>query len=833
MKRIICLLILVSSAVVLRAQNGNEPRAFTISYISVEKCEYCNEEVIKTQCGLIPNSQIYIPGPDIADAIKKLWKQGLYSNVEIFVDELSATEVALTIKVEARPIVGSVFGKGLKKSHSDDIEAKLYFLKAKVYTAEKKLEAERVIRNFYIEKGYNDAVVTSDTSEMKNNSGLAGNRVDFVYTVAKGSKIKIHKIKIDGNQEFSDQRLKRKLKELKEKRWYRVWAKSKFSKKDMETAKTNLVAFYNTNGYRDAVVEFDTTYAYDEKTIDVELKVYEGNQYYIRNISWVGNLKYRTDSLQSILGIEKGDVYNRDLLMNRISGDFTGRDVSSLYLDDGYLFFNVDPVEVRVVGDSVDLEMRIFEGPQAIIRNVWVEGNDKTSDFVILRELRTLPGNKFSRQDLIRSQRDILYLNYFNQETLQVIPIPDPVNGTVDLKYIVEEKPSDQLQVQGGWGGRVRDVNGNVVGGGFVGTIQVGFNNFSTRKIFQRGGWKPVPAGDGQKLNLSVQMNGSGWQQYSISFLEPWLGGKKPNSLGVSLYYTLNKSVASDFRMSTTGGSIDFGTRMKWPDDFFKSYTSFNYKYYAIENGSRAFAFLGFDDGFINIFSLKQSIARVSIDAPLFPRSGSDISFSVEATPPFSLFSNKDYSTIDNADKFNLLEFHKWKFSATWYHQITKNLILRPRAFFGYLGNYNKDYGIPPFERFFMGGSGLNGFSFYGWEYMPLRGYPDQSVGPKDETGNATGGNIFTKFTLEMRYPIMLNGPVSLWTVAFAEAGNTWLGFKEFDPFTLKRSAGVGVRVMVPMVGLMGVDAGYGFDKPAPIGGGTKWQLTMVLGQEF
>lgn len=827
MKRILSIILLCLSAAVLRAQNDAEPRAFTLESISVEPCEYCNEDQIKIQSGLVVGSQIYVPGPDISEAVRKLWKMGFYSNVELFVNEISSTKINISIRVEMRPRVSAFDPKGIKKSHADDLEDKLSFLKGRIYTEEKAREAQRTIKNYFIEKGYNNVKVSTDTNAIGNNL------VDFLYAVDKGSKIKIHQIKIDGNQEFSDQRLKRKLKELKEKKFYRFWARSKFSKKALETAKDNLIDWYNTNGYRDAVVEFDTTYGFDEKTIDVELRVYEGNQYYIRNISWVGNLKYKADSLQLILGIEKGDVYNRDLLMRRIQGDMTGRDVSSLYLDDGYLFFNVEPVEVRVVGDSIDLEMRIFEGPQAIIRNVYIEGNDKTSDFVILRELRTLPGNKFSRSDLMRSQREILYLNYFNQENLQVIPIPDPVNGTVDLKYIVEEKPSDQLQVQGGWGGRVRDVNGNVVGGGFVGTVQVGFNNFSTRKIFQRGGWRPVPSGDGQKLNLAVQMNGTGWQQYSISFLEPWLGGKKPNSLGASIYYTINKSVTTDFRMSTAGGSLDFGTRMKFPDDFFRSFTSLNYKYYTIQNGSRAFGFLGFDDGFINILSLRQTISRTSIDAPLFPRSGSDVSFSIEATPPYSLFNGKDYSTMENADKFNLLEFHKWKFNATWYYQIAKNLVLRPRVFFGYLGSYNRDYGIPPFERFFMGGSGLNGFSFYGWEYMPLRGYPDQSVGPADENGNAVGGNIFTKFTLELRYPIALNGPVSIWMVGFAEAGNTWLGFKEFDPFTLKRTAGAGIRVNVPMVGLMGVDAGYGFDgafrNTRPHG----WQLTMVLGQEF
>jgi outer membrane protein insertion porin family len=421
---------------------------------------------------------------------------------------------------------------------------------------------------------------------------------------------------------------------------------------------------------------------------------------------------------------------------------------------------------------------------------------------------------------------------------MQVIPMPDPVKGTVDIKYIVEEKPSDQLQVQGGYGGRIRDVNGNTIGGGLVATLQLGFNNFSTRRFFDKKAWSPIPSGDGQKLNIAVQLNGMNWQNYSISFLEPWLGGKKPNSLGASVFYTINQSPSTGFKMKTVGGGIDYSMRLKWPDDFFRAFTSINYKYYDINNGSSAFATFGFGDAFINIFSGRLALDRTSIDAPIYPRSGSTFNFSVEGTPPYSLFKKDvNYAEIDQAEKFKFLEYHKWRFSSTWYFQIAKNLVIKPKIQYGFLGSYNSDYGISPFERFYLGGSGLGTFNFYGWEYVGLRGYPDNQIGPRAESGNSAsttvGGNIYNKYTMELRYPITLNQAAPIWVVGFAEAGNAWLGVENYNPFDLKRSAGAGIRVMLPMVGLLGVDWGWGFDEVAPGLGRHGSQFTFLIGQEF
>lgn len=835
-KSFVTTLMLLVSCFGLMAQGVDyeTPKVYKIAGFSVEGCQYTSKNSVILHTGLAVGDEISIPGPEIAKAVKSLWEQKVFADIDISIDNIIDDKVFLLITIEEQARISSFSFRGVTKSQADDLREKLRFIRASMWTPEKERRARRIIRNYFLEKSFFNTRVNFITEEDK----LLKSGLKVKMIVDKGERIKIHEIKVDGNTDFSDKRLKRKMKALKEKRWWRLWAKSKYLPKKLDESKDNLIAFYRENGYRDAEVIFDSVYIYDEKTLDVEVKVYEGNQYYIRNITFSGNYKYSEDSLLSVLGIEKGDIYDADRLDRRLHGDVTGRDVSGMYLDDGYLFFNVDPVEVAVVDDSVDLDIRMFEGPQATIRKIIIEGNTKTSDYVIARELRTVPGQKFSRADLIRSQREILNLGYFNQENLQVLPIPDPIAGTVDIKYVVEEKPSDQLQIQGGWGGRIQDAQGNTIGGGFVGTVQLGFNNFSTKKFFKKKAWTPIPAGDGQKLNLAVQMNGTGWQNYSISFLEPWLGGKKPNSLGASVNYTINRNPVTNFSMKTIGTGLDYGVRLKWPDDFFKGFASVNYKYYDIENGSSAFNALNFDDAFINIISARLTLDRTSIDAPIYPRSGSQITFSVEGTPPYSAIRpDQDYTDLPDAQKFKFLEYHKWKFSSTWYFQIVKNLVIKPKVQYGFLGSYRSDYGISPFERWYLGGSGLGQFNFYGWEYVGLRGYRDNTIGPRAEgapfTSQPVGGNIFNKYTLELRYPITLNQAAPIWVVGFAEAGNAWLGFDNYKPFELKRAAGVGIRVMLPMVGLLGVDWGYGFDRVAPDAPISGSNFTFIIGQEF
>ena len=816
------------------------PGEFEIADIAVEGAEYTDKFAVVVHSGLRVGDKISIPGTEISEAIKKLYKQKLYSEITLFADKFADTKVWLRIVVVERPRIQSYSfpgkgGNGPTNGQVNDIKEKINFIRGSIWTEENERRASRIIRNYYVEKGFYNAktnyVLVDDT--------LTPNYIKVNILVNKGKRVKINRIRIDGNQEFSDARLKAKMKEIKEKRFWRLWERSKLTSKDYGHAKENLIEFYNSKGFRDARILEDSVYLVDEKHLEVAIRVFEGNQYYFRNINWVGNYKYSTDTLALVLGIEKGDVYSSTVLDKKLRADPNGQDVSSLYLDDGYLFFNIDPVEIMVEGDSIDIEMRIQEGPQATIRKVIVEGNTKTSDYVILRELRTIPGQKFSRTDLIRSQREIINLGYFNQENLQVIPIPNPADGTVDIKYIVEEKSSDQFQVQGGWGGQVRDPNtGQVIGGGFVGTVSLAFNNFSTKRFFKKGAWRPIPSGDGQKLSLAIQMNGVGWQNYSISFLEPWLGGKKPNSLGASLYYSINRNPSTDFRMNTFGSSLDYGIRMKVPDDYFRSYTSLGYKNYFLENASRFFGDIAFDNGSINIITLTQSFDRTSIDAPLYPRSGSSFNFSVEATPPYSIFQpNKDYGAMADGDKYKWLEYHKWSFSFTWYKSIWKNLVIRPKIQLGYLGTYRNDYGISPFERYLLGGSGFGSYNFFGQEFVSLRGYQDNSIGPRSNPNTINsvplGGNIYNKYSLELRYPITLNQAAPIWMVGFFEAGNAWLGFKNYKPFDLKRSAGLGIRVVVPMVGLLGVDYGHPFDKVAPDEQKPFGRFNFVLGKEF
>ena len=845
MRRILFLSVIyfITTASLFAQVDYDGPQTYKIAGINIEGAEFTDKTSVMLYSGLTPGDEVTIPGPEITEAVKKLWKQGVYSDIEISIDNIAGDKIYLNVRVGERPRIARFAFKGVTNSQANDIREKIMFIRGTIWTQEKERRAKRIIRNYFIEKGFYATQVNINADEY----AYMENGVEIRIAVDKGRRIKINKIRIEGNQEFADAKLKRKMKEIKEKAFWRVWARSKYLPKKFEESKDNLVAFYNENGYRNMRIVSDTIYNVDNRNVEVSMNIFEGDQFFFRDITWVGNYKYSDDTLTQVLGIRKGDSYNSTLLQQRLSGDPNQQDVSSLYLDDGYLFYNADPVEILVEGDSIDLEMRMNEGPQATIRKIIIEGNTKTSDYVILRELRTVPGQKFSRADLIRSQREILNLGYFNQETLNVLPIPDPANGTVDIKYVVEEKPSDQLQVQGGWGGRVRDpITNEVIGGGFVGTVNLAFNNFSTKRFFKKEAWNPVPSGDGQKLSLAVQMNGVGWQNYSVSFLEPWLGGKKPNSLGASVYYSVNSSRNTNFRMNTLGSSVDFGKRMKFPDDFFRSFTSLGYKFYDIQNGTSFLRDLGFDNGSVNIISLTQTFDRTNLDAPMFPRSGAAINFAVSATPPYSLFPGRKSAYQDatsEAEKFQamykLLEYHKWTFSATWYKQVWKDLVIRPKIQMGYLGTYSKDYILSPFERFNLGGSGFGAFNFFGQDFVSLRGYQNNSVGPvvqsDDGTRNLVGGAIYNKYSLELRYPINLSEAAPIWVLGFMEAGNSWLNFKDYKPFELKRSMGLGIRVVLPMVGLLGVDWAWGFDNanalnPALRSGS---QFHFVIGQEF
>lgn len=825
----------------LKAQfDYKDPKTYIVAAVDVEGAQFSDADAIVTLTGLTVGSTVTIPGDQIANAIKRLWDENIFSDINIRADQVNDQTVSLVIEVRERPRISSFSFEGISKSHADDLREKINFIRGTILTESKRQSARRIIRNFYVEKGFYNTSVQIRTEVDK----VIQNGVIVTIDVDKGKKIKIEEIIVRGNEAFTDKKIIRKLKKVNEKRWWRFWARSKYVPKEYATAKAGLLEFLNDEGYRDALIESDTVYAIDEKHVKLEIDLYEGQQYYFRNIAWSGNLKYNSEQLSRVLNIKKGDVYSTTLLNKRLSGDPNGGDVSSLYLDDGYLFFNVEPVEVAIDGDSIDLELRMQEGPQATNRKIILEGNTKTSDYVVFRELRTTPGEKFRRSEIIRSQREILALGFFEQEKMDIQPLPNIETGTVDLKYSLEERPADQLQLQGGWGGRIRDFQGNVIGGGFVGTVQLAFNNFAAKRLFDPKAWRPVPSGDGQKLSLAFQMNGTGQQNISASFQEPWLGGKKPNSLGVSAGYSLFQSLRRDYRNAIFSASIDFGQRLKFPDDFFRSFTSIGYKYYDVTNPSFIFrsAFSRVVDGqlvtepqaYINTITFRQRFERSSVDAPIFPRSGSIMSLSVEATPPYSLFrDDQNYEAMTDAEKFKFLEYHKWKFNSNWFFRIVGNklpLVLSAKIEAGYLGAYSQELGISPFERFFIGGAGLLGqqFGLDGRELIPLRGYEDGSL-----DNNNQGYPIYNRFILELRFPVTLNQSAPVWVQAFAEGGNGYARFRDYNPFDLKRALGAGVRVMLPMVGLLGLDWAYGFDSDPATGNVSGSQFHFIIGQQF
>ncbi|MCC7233519.1 MAG: outer membrane protein assembly factor BamA, partial [Bacteroidia bacterium] len=641
--------------------------------------------------------------------------------------------------------------------------------------------------------------------------------------VDRKKKVRIRQIDFEGNTAISGKELRRTMKDTKRKRWWKIFTSAKFLEDKYRDDKTKIIARYNDKGYRDAAIVSDSIYRTGKSGLAIKIRLNEGPKYYFRNITWVGNTKHTSQELSNILGIKKGDVFDQSALDQKLYMSQNSRDVSSLYMDDGYLFFNITPVEVMVENDSIDMEMRIYEGRQARINKVTVTGNTKTNDRVIMREIRTKPGQLFSRSDIIRSQRELAQLGYFDQEKLGVNPKPNPADGTVDIEYTVEEKPSDQFEVSGGYGANQ-----------LVGTVGLSFNNFSARNLFNGSAYRPLPSGDGQRLSLRAQTNGKPYQSYSASFTEPWLGGKKPNSFTVSVFRSVqtngrDKSDVLRQSIYITGVSLGLGQRLKKPDDFFTVYHELNYQYYVLENYGTSFLF---SNGYSNNLSFAETISRNSIDAPIYPRSGSQVSLSLQFTPPYSLFSKTDYKTAPDNIKYKYIEYHKWKFNSLWYSRLAGNLVLHSKIQYGFLGLYNRDIGSSPFERFYLGGDGLSGYALDGREIIALRGYSNNSVTPR--LGYSTiGGTIFDKYTLELRYPLSLNPSATIYVLGFVEGGNTWLQFKDFNPFSVKRSAGMGIRIFLPVFGLLGLDWGYGFDKIENIPDANGGQFHFSIGQQF
>ena len=794
----------------------SNPKDYEIGGITVSGIQFLDASALITLTGLSVGEKIKIPGDAISDAINNLWKQGLLADVKVIAKRVEGNLIFLDFALQERPRLSKFKFKGVRKGEADKLREKMQLVSGKVVTENLVQTTSNRVKEYFIDKGYLFIEVQILTE--KDTSAINSEMLTVV--VSNKKRIKVNEIIIKGNTQFSERRLQSKMKATKEKGFYKIFTSSKYNEEGFETDKEKIVSLYRAKGYRDAHITADSVYRFDHKSVNVELTIAEGPKYYFRDIVWVGNTKYSSVALSQILGIKRGDVYSQQQLDEGLFMSQSGRDVSSLYMDDGYLFFQVSPIEVKVEGDSIDLEMRVYEGKQARINKVTIKGNTKTNDKVVLREIRTHPGELFSRTDIIRTQRELSQLGYFNQEKLGVNPKPNPENGTVDVEYVVEERPSDQLQLSGGWGA-----------GQVVGTLGVTFNNFSASNILKKGAWAPLPSGDGQRLSIQMSSTGRQYQSYNVSFTEPWLGGHKPNALTVSGYRSRQsnglKNDNPDVRyFIVTGASIGLGRRLKWPDDYFSVFNELSIQHYKINNYGSLFSFV---TGYSNNLSLTQTISRNSVDGFIWIRKGSQLSVSLQLTPPFSLFSKTDFTKATEQEKYKWIEYHKWKFSGSWFKEIGSKFVLNYRANFGFLGFYNKDIGQSPFERFYLGGDGLSGFSYDGREIIALRGYENNSITPKGPSGYI-GGSVYDKFTLELRFPVSLNPSATIYALGFFEGGNNWLNFKDFNPYNMKRSTGLGVRFFLPMFGLLGLDYGWGFDNDPGL---TKGHFHFTIGQQF
>jgi len=813
----------------------SSPSEYTIAEITVTGIKYLDKNTLISISGLELGERITIPGEDISSAIKKLWKQGLFSDISIDIIKIEDENIFLNILLKEHSKLAKFNFKGKIKKHDiTELKEQLKLMRGKVLSDNIINNSIYTIKLYFKDKGYNNIKVDYQITEDKQtiNSSI------LTFNIDKGERVKIREIIIHGRKlrknnkknffnkadmtyALSDFTIGRKMKETKEQKWWRFFKVSKFNDDNLESDLNAIIEKYNQKGYRDARILKDTNYLNPDNTLTVEVWIHEGEPYKFRNISFVGNTIYSNEELSRILSIKSGDIFDKSVLDSRVYGSATGNDISSLYLDDGYLFFNATPVEIATENNEIDLEIRIREGQQAKVNKVILNGNTKTNDHVIMREIRTKPGDLFSRSDIIRTQRELAALDYFNPETLGDIDIdPDQVRNTVNITYNVEEKSSDQINLQGGWGG-----------GRVIGTLMLQFKNFSTRNIFKPKQWGGIlPSGDGQQLMVSASSNGVYYQNYRLSFMEPWLGGKKPTSLNVSLYrnvFSNGLDGEDKERTQITGVTIGLGKRLQVPDDFFTFSNSLGFQQYKLENSQ---SFFSFSDGISNDFNFNAILGRNSVDQPTFPRRGSYFSLNAKLTPPYSLFDGiEDYSNQTDQEKYKFIEYYKWNFRSKWYSAFTDKLVLATRMEMGYLGMYNKGVGAAPFGRFYLGGDGMSGmgYQFDGRELISLRGYSNNSVSPQ------TGGTIFNRYSAELRYAISLNPASTVYALGFLEAGNAWDNFDYFNPFSVKRSVGVGVRITIPMMGLMGLDYGWGIDEIPGNPDANIGQFHFSIGQTF
>lgn len=799
--------------------NFLNPKEYTIGGIEVNGVKYLDKSVLITITKLAVGDRILVPGDGTSGAVKNLWAQGLFDDVSLDVNHISGDTIFFDINLVERPRVSKVVLKGLSKSETSDIQEKLNKQKGKIVNDNLKNNITSIITKHFYEKGYLYTTVKIDAI---NDTSDVNSRIVNV-TVDKKSKVKVNAINIKGNKDFSDAKLKKFLKKTHEMAFYKVFGSGKFLKDKYQEDKETMIAKMREKGYRDAEIISDSVYKYNDKSVNIDINLHEGPKYYFGNITFAGNAKYPSSLLKQILKIDKGEVFSEAKLDKTLRSSPSSDDVSSVYLNDGYLTFNADPVQTRIYHDTVDLEIRIYEGPQYTINKIILKGNDVTNDKVVLREIRTKPGQKFSKDLLVRSQRQISQLGNFDEQKIDIKPIPNPADGTVDIQYKVVEKPSDQIELSGGFGG-----------GRVVGTLGLTFNNFSAKNIFNLKEYKPLPRGDGQKLSIRGQTNGKYYQSYSFSFSEPWFGGKKPIYFGISAFTSLQSNGLSKEnpnlnKIRLNGLTFSLGKQLKWPDDYFRIDYAANLQQFKLNNYQ---GYL-FANGDSYDLSLSQVFSRASTDQQIFPTSGSNIKFTVQATLPYSSFNGKNYNNISTSDKYKFAEYHKWKFESQFFQKLYGKLVLKAQAQFGFIGYYNKEVGQAPFGRFKLGGDGLQGFDFLqGSEVIGLRGYTNNSVVPEGAITTA-GSPIYNKYVLELRHPITLNQSATVFVLAFAEGGNTWNKFSEFNPFNVKRSVGVGARIFLPIFGLLGIDYGYGFDAIPGNSAANKGQFHFSIAQQL
>lgn len=797
---------------ILPTLDYTQQKEYEIGGVRVTGAQFADAGTLIALSGLRVGSRVRVPGTDFSAAVRTLWNLKLFTDVQINQERTVGDKVFLEIVVKELPRYSRHSFVGVKKSKHDDLNEIItkFIQKGAILTDNVKSTLIHELEDHYIEKGYLNARVKINAQPDERSVNAA--KLEFAIT--PGKKVKIQDIRFRGNDHVKARVLRKKMKETHRKR--KLFKKSKLVRELYEEDKRKIEAYYNTVGYRDARVVKDSIWRTKKGRIMIQMDIAEGNRYHFRNIRWKGNTLYETKYLDQVLGIKKGDVFNQELLNTRLSFSQDGRDISSLYLDNGYLFFRVDPIETSVDNDSIDLELRIFEGPQATIDRVIIRGNDRTHEHVIRRELFTRPGDKFSRADIIRSQREIVNLGYFNPEALSINTPVNPDRGTVDIEYIVEEKPSDQLELSAGYQPATAFSRGGVIG-----TLGVTFNNFSLRNIKNKETWNPLPQGDGQRFSLRGQTAGDRYQSYNMSFTEPWLGGKKPNSLTVAGFYnrfTSGFSGSESFqKLEILQGTVGFGTRLKWPDDNFIFRADADIQTLKLANAV-SFAFrddLGrvVSDGIFHNYSLGLTLARNSINDPIFPKQGSLISLKMNATPPYSWFKSRDfYNTAAVGDLYEFVEYLKWRVDAEWYTTLVGKLVLKTQAKIGILSRWSDKTSLSPFERFELGGDGLNNqnFGLNARDIISLRGYNTSDIMAR----YPGGAGVFNKYTVELRYPISLNPQSTIFVTAFAQGGNAWGRARDFNPFDIKRSVGMGLRVFLPMFGTLGFDYGIGIDKP-------------------